>query len=155
MIRDDALYFVVYGQPAPAGSKTVGFTKSGAHFVRDSAKGSAQWKRTVAQKAGEVMEGGDLLAGPLALTVTFHVPRPKGHYGTGRNAGSVRSSAPEYPTTRPDTTKLLRAIEDALTGIVWRDDAQVVVQTARKLYGSPARVEITVHPMASVARVAA
>ena len=32
-------------------------------------------------------------------------------------------------------TKLIRAVEDALTGIVWRDDAQVAVQKVAKVYG--------------------
>ena len=41
-------------------------------------------------------------------------------------------------------TKLVRAVEDALTGLVWRDDAQVVVQTVRKRYGHPERAEVLV-----------
>ena len=45
---------------------------------------------------------------------------------------------------RPDATKLVRAVEDALTGLVWRDDAQVVIQTVRKRYGHPERAEIFV-----------
>lgn len=145
----------VYGQPQPAGSKTVGFAKSGQHFVRDSAKGSAEWKRTVAQVAGAEMSGRSLLEGPLGLVVDFYLPRPKGHFGTGRNAGSVKGSAPLFPVTKPDATKLLRAVEDALTGIVWRDDAQVVEQHVRKHYGEPTRVEISVDVMTLEQEVAA
>lgn len=135
-----AVRFTVYGQPQPAGSKTAGRTKAGKMFVRDSAKGSAPWKRQVAQAAGEAMNGTGLLDGALQLVVNFIVPRPKGHYG----ARGLRPSAPVFPVVRPDTTKLVRAVEDACTGVVWRDDSQVVAQHAFKNYGEPARVEIEV-----------
>lgn len=135
--------FTVYGQPQPAGSKTAGKTKSGKLFVRDSARGSAPWKRQVAQAAGEAMNGAGLLDGALELSVIFTVPRPKGHFG----ARGLRPSAPEHPTVRPDVTKLLRAVEDACTGVVWRDDAQVVAQHALKGYGEPACAEVEVHTL--------
>lgn len=132
--------FTVHGVPQPAGSKTAGRTKDGRMFVRDSARRSAPWKRQVAQAAGEAMNGGGLLDGALRLGVCFVVPRPKGHYG----AKGLRPSAPEHPTVRPDVTKLLRAVEDACTGVVWRDDAQVVWQVAWKEYGEPAHCLVTV-----------
>lgn len=86
------------------------------------------------------MNGAGLLDGPLVLVVQFYVPRPKSHYG----ARGLRPSAPDYPAVRPDVTKLLRAVEDACTGVVWRDDAQVVEQHAGKSYGEPARAYVTV-----------
>jgi Holliday junction resolvase RusA-like endonuclease len=36
----------------------------------------------------------------------------------------------------PDTTKLVRSTEDALKGICWRDDSQVVYQVASKEYAA-------------------
>ena len=138
--RVSEVSFTVYGSAQPAGSKTVGRTGDGRTFVRDSAKRGQPWRRQVAQVAGEAMNGGGLLEGPLLLTVRFTVPRPKGHLG----ARGLRPSAPAYPAVRPDVTKLLRAVEDACTGIVWLDDAQVVEQHALKVYGEPARAEIEV-----------
>lgn len=46
---------------------------------------------------------------------------------------------------KPDLDKLVRATLDALTGVIYVDDAQVVSINARKMYGSPERVEITAH----------
>lgn len=132
--------FTVYGVAQPAGSKTAGRTKDGRTFVRDSAKRGQPWRRQVAQVAGEAVNGGGLLEGPLELSVIFTMPRPKSHYG----AHGLRPSAPAYPTTRPDATKLLRAVEDACTGIIWRDDAQVVAQHAYKVYGEPACAQVRV-----------
>jgi Holliday junction resolvase RusA-like endonuclease len=140
-----AVTFTVPGVAAPAGSKR-GFVnrRSGRVIITDDSKRSKPWQARVADAAID-LELAELLAGPLMLRLTFHLPRPAGHFGTGRNAGTVRPSAPEYPTVKPDVTKLVRAVEDALTGLIWRDDAQVVDQQASKLYGAPARCEIHVH----------
>jgi len=91
--------------------------------------------------------GRTLLDGPLELHVIFYAPRPKGHYGSGRNSGVLKHHAPAYPIVKPDVTKLLRAVEDAITGICWRDDAQVVVQHAEKRYGEPARAVVAIAPV--------
>jgi Holliday junction resolvase RusA-like endonuclease len=93
------------------------------------------------------MSGAELLHGPLHLSLVFCLARPKGHFGSGRNADVVKPSAPRYPTVKPDATKLTRAVEDAMTGIVWRDDAQVVDQYVTKVYDEPERVVVTVRPM--------
>jgi Holliday junction resolvase RusA-like endonuclease len=142
-----AIAFTVFGNAVPAGSKTTGHTNQGRTFVRDSSGHRGKdWRRNVAQEAGVAMHRRHLLDGPLELHVVFYVPRPKGHYGSGRNAGVVKSAAPAYPTVKPDVTKLLRAVEDACTGVVWRDDAQVVTQHAQKRYGEPARCVVAVAP---------
>lgn len=134
------LSFTVYGTPAPSGSKTPFRGKSGAIFVRDASPRSYPWKRDVAKEAALAMRGGHLLAGPLRLEVAFYVPRPKGHFGKK----GLRAIAPAFPTVKPDATKLLRAVEDSMNGVVWRDDSQVVEQYVTKQYGEPARAEVSV-----------
>ena len=142
------LRFTVLGKLQPAGSKK-GFVNpnTGKVVIVEDAKLSKPWKQEVAGAAEyAVGESGWTVCDPrpMRLDVAFMLIRPKGHYGSGRNAGMVRVGAPAYPATKPDATKLLRAVEDALTGVVWRDDAQVVEQAVWKLYGEPERVEIKV-----------
>jgi Holliday junction resolvase RusA-like endonuclease len=43
---------------------------------------------------------------------------------------------------RPDADKLVRACLDALTGVLWEDDSQVVEISARKVYGPTERVDV-------------
>jgi Holliday junction resolvase RusA-like endonuclease len=57
----------------------------------------------------------------------FVLERPKTDWGTGRNAGRLKPRAPAWPLKRPDSTKLVRAVEDALTGILWSDDSVIVL----------------------------
>jgi Holliday junction resolvase RusA-like endonuclease len=134
----------VYGEAQPAGSKR-GFKnpRTGAVIVTDANPKSKGWKAQVAQAAGEKFEG-ELLDGPLFVAFTFRRPRPRSHYGTGRNRGFVKPSAPAFPTTRPDALKLARGVEDALTGVVWTDDARIVTELLEKRWGEPARVEIEI-----------
>lgn len=144
MIGDVA--FTVYGDPAPAGSKTRATSPDGSRtWVRDSSKRSYPWKAAVSAAAGEAMNGDGLLDGPLFLSLTFFRTRPSSHFGTGRNAGVLKPSAPAHPTKKPDVLKLARAVEDAMTGIVYRDDAQIVVERLEKRFDSgPSRVEVFV-----------
>jgi Holliday junction resolvase RusA-like endonuclease len=146
------IHLTVLGRPQPAGSKKAfQHPRTGRIVVTDDAKHSRPWKQQVAGAARDALieaREGDrfaaLLTGPLRVRFEFFFVRPKGHYGTGRNAHLVKASAPDFPTVKPDTTKLVRAAEDALTGVLWRDDAQIVEQTASKHYGTPERCEITV-----------
>lgn len=137
------LVFTVYGQPQTAGSKRAfPFRRPNGSLgtsVTDDNPKSRSWKGMVAHAAREAYQG-ELLDGPLAVTFTFYRPRCKGHIG----AKGVKASAPRYPTTKPDVLKLARAVEDALTGVIWRDDAQICVERIYKDWGEPARVEITV-----------
>lgn len=132
--------FTVHGIPKPAGSKRAFLNpKTKRIVVTDDCKTGRDWKASMQAAAIEAMAGDDPATGPLGLHVTFWMPRPKSHY---RKDGTVKESAPDWHDIRPDATKLLRCAEDAMTGIVWRDDAQVVSQEVTKRYadGSPRAV---------------
>ena len=73
---------------------------------------------------------------PLNVEMTFYFPRPKSHYGTGKNVNVLKENAPTHHTKKPDAMKLARAVEDALTGIVWKDDSQVWNCMVQKEYTS-------------------
>jgi len=72
---------------------------------------------------------------PMHVTATFQFIRP------------ARSPARPYPVVRPDLDKVLRGLFDALTGIAYHDDAQVVSIKTVKVYGPDARTTIEVGPL--------
>jgi Holliday junction resolvase RusA-like endonuclease len=139
--------FTVLGPPQPQGSKTTGRTHTGQPYLRESNRHLQPWRQAIAAAALEAMNGHPALTGPLRLHALFIFTRPANHYGTGRNAERLKPSAPPYVQTRPDTDKLLRAIGDALAGIVYRDDNQLVIVHAEKHYGTPACAHLTVEEL--------
>ena len=80
------------------------------------------------------------------LDMVFVLQRPKGHYGTGRNAGKIKDSAPRHPKGRPDIDNYIKFCMDCITsmGQVWKDDSQVVSMVAVKRYGENPRTEIEI-----------
>lgn len=157
-LSDDTIRITVMGKSQPAGSKQafVPLDKDGNPY-RDKSNGriivnvvdanpkSKEWKQIVGYTAKRDYRG-PLLQGPISLVLRFYCLRCKGHFGTGRNAGIVKDSAPPFPIVKPDVLKLARAVEDALTGVLYEDDAQIVREVLTKEYGDTARVEIEVRP---------
>lgn len=148
MDADWPIRIVVFGEAKTAGSKK-GFVnkKTGKVIITDDSKKSKPWKLTVAQAAADQYVG-PLLTCALDVEIVFVIARLKGHYGSGRNAELLKDTAPLQPTVRPDVLKLARGVEDALTGVIWRDDALIVNESLQKRYGDRERVEIRVRPTA-------
>jgi len=117
----------VRGRPAPQGSKSFKGRAGGKGVMVESSKHVKPWRTDVKHAAlAAVGDAWTLLDGPLVVSMVFTFPRPKGHWRTGRNAHLLRDSAPTRPATIPDLSKLVRSTEDALTQVVWTDDARVV-----------------------------
>lgn len=134
----EAVAFFVPGVPQPGGSKKGFVLKTGRVAIVEDAKHNAPWRAVVALAGREVFQTGPL-TGPLAVSFSFAMPRPGSHYGTGRNADKLKPAAPAGHTSKPDVTKLIRSTEDALKGIAWVDDCQIVSQSAGKMYTNDRR----------------
>lgn len=126
------IWFFVPGIPAPQGSKR----HVGGGRMVESSKRLPGWRSDVAWRATQAMSGQQAIPRGVAVRVDlrFNFTRPRGHYGTGRNADRLKPTAPQHHTVKPDVDKLERAILDALTGVVWHDDSQVVCVTKWKVY---------------------
>lgn len=80
------------------------------------------------------------MSGPLAMTIKFNMPRLKSHYGKK----GLKTNAPKYHEVKPDTSNLLKAVEDALTGVLWHDDSQLSIVVATKQYSEVPGIWISV-----------
>ena len=83
---------------------------------------------------------GIILEGALEVIVTVILPVPDSYSKKRRErclAGLDR------PIGRPDLDNYLKCL-DALNGIVWKDDSQVVTMTAQKRYGEEPRMIVTI-----------
>lgn len=83
--------------------------------------------------------------GPVALSVSFWFARPKSHF----NSKGLRPGVPTHHVQVPDVDNLVKLLKDALKGIAWRDDAQVVDVYMRKRWATSgvARTMVVIEEM--------
>lgn len=116
--------FRVDGHPVPQGSKKYMGHRGGKPILLESAGGLKSWRENIAWQARSAAIGTSKInEGPVKVKLLFEFHRPK--------------SAPRSrmrPSVRPDIDKLARAALDALTGVLFRDDSQVVSLSAHKFY---------------------
>lgn len=124
--------FFVPGIPRPQGSKR----HVGRGIMVESSKYVKDWRSLVSLAAKGAMGDAALMDGPLQMIVSFHFPRPKSHSKTKRLS--------VWHTSKPDASKLLRAAEDAMTGIVFGDDSQLCVIDVSKVYDDHPGVRVHV-----------
>ena len=89
----------------------------------------------------------------VQVKLVFRVKRPQCHFGTGRNAGRLKPSAPEWPlgggtgaTPRGnvgDVDNYAKAVLDEMNTVCFDDDAQVAVLVVSKLYADDAESGVT------------
>ena len=130
---------VVRGKPAPQGSKVS--TRYGG--MREASQFVMPWRNQIVSACIEQqINNGEIIEQPVEIFIDFLFHRPQGHYGTGRNEGNLKPSAPTYPITRStgDIDKLCRSTLDGLSipsgGILLRDDSLVVNLRAKKEFAS-------------------
>lgn len=133
---EEVLRFDVVGmEPAPQGSKRpVGRDRQGRALMVESCKRVKPWRQLVADAALAAVPRRPLIASPCVLCAEFRFLRPKGHHGA---SGQLKAKAPRHHTVRPDVSKLLRSTEDALTGVLLRDDSLIIAAPAIKRYCLP------------------
>jgi Holliday junction resolvase RusA-like endonuclease len=147
--------FTVIGRPQQRGSKKVGLIpnrkggwveKNGRPIVtaRDDNERSKAWMDSCKLAAYQVFKG-ELIDAPVELLVRFYFKRPSAHFGTGKNTGVLKASAPMYHAQSPDLDKLVRCLGDALTGVVYRDDKQICrTLSQREWTTTTERAEVTI-----------
>lgn len=85
------------------------------------------------------------IRGPVEVIADFMMPRPNGHYRTGKNAGELRPKAKKFHDAKPDLENIEKSTLDALTEAgVWADDSLVCIKITRKVYVHPSAAGATI-----------
>lgn len=129
-----AVTFTVHGKSATKGSSVSFLGEAGAVVTKADNRRLGEWTQAVAwsAKVAGVRRIPKPRAAGVRLVLVF--PRPP----------RVSVAARPYMTVPPDVDKCLRAALDALTGIAYDDDAQIVVSSQIKVYGDRAETIIQV-----------
>jgi Holliday junction resolvase RusA-like endonuclease len=142
--------FGVRGVPVPQGALVR--SPHGGLYHRDAKRLDA-WRGAIAVEAADAVGDNRPMEGPVAVAIEFVLPRPQSHYlpANGRRSRPLlRADAPEFVSGPPDVDKLCRALLDALTAVVIRDDGQVASVSARKVYETDDRhtgCRVSVRPL--------
>lgn len=131
--------FRVYGLPQTKGSAK-GFVipgkfgkKARAIITNDNTKNKG-WAQTVSGEAQRHRLATCPWSGPIALMLVFFMPIPK----------SLPKRAPQFMVKKPDLDKMVRSVKDALKGVMYEDDRQVVDMDTHKVYAESPGVWIQV-----------
>ncbi len=130
--------FTVYGEPVAQGRPK--FTTAGG-FVRayDPAR-SREYKQYVRAEALRVKPEKPL-EGELTMQVDIYREIPKSFSKkkiTEAIEGRLR------PTTKPDVSNIIKGVEDAIKGIIYKDDSQIVDLSVSKWYSEIPRIEVKI-----------
>lgn len=120
-----SLRFTVLGVARPKGS-TRAFMRPGMKFpiVTSDNKSVKGWEESV-RAAIQQHAAGFFFEGPVSVRIAFHLPRPK-----------TLPKRVDAHTKKPDVDKLARGSLDAMKGILWTDDSQVVDLHVTKHYAA-------------------
>lgn len=123
-MEPNAVTFFVPGKPEPQGSARA-FVVKGKPVVTSDNPEVKSWRGVVTTAASTAMGGRPPEPdGPVTVHIVFVMPRPKSHPKTRK--------LPH--TKKPDLDKLVRAVFDGLTAVVFRDDSQVTTVISTKHY---------------------
>ena len=84
---------------------------------------------------------GKLVTGAVLVEMTFYKPVPKS-WSNARRMDALAGK--ERPTVKPDVDNLAKCVMDALNGVAWLDDKQVVGLVCYKAYSRAGCTEVTV-----------
>lgn len=105
----------------------------GKHIQLYTPEKTACYEGVIALTARQAMAGRLLLEGPVLTVMEIRLPIPQSWPKRKQQAALAGT---EYPTKKPDADNVIKAIFDALNGVVWHDDTQVVDMVVRKRYAA-------------------
>lgn len=125
----------IYIPGDPVGKERPRHTKSGHTYTPEKTKAYEAKVAACFRKAH-----GKRLDGPVFLAITAYMPIPK--RATKADRAAMEAGA-RLPMKRPDADNIAKVCMDALNGLAYHDDAQVIGLSVLKRYGEP-HVEINI-----------
>lgn len=139
--------FFIPGQPVGKGRPIAGFkfAKGGVKLpsLRTPAK-TVNYEGLVAHAASLAMAGRALLEGPVDVDITIACQIPAS-WSQKKQRQAIAGRV--FPCTKPDVDNVVKIVFDALNGVLWKDDVQVVDLALRKRYSASPGVRVDVCPI--------
>lgn len=128
----------------PFGKQSVRVAARGGFAVKYMPKETVAYEASCAHEAKLSMGERPLLEGPVELKLQFFYPIPKSWSKKKQEAARLGQIV---PTKKPDSSNVLKSVEDGFTGAVWVDDCQVVDHHITKRFAEEPCVIAIVTPL--------
>ncbi len=102
---------------------------------------SKRYQEALAWSARAAFGSGPPLEGPVTVEIEAWLPIPTSWSNKRKTAAATGQI---WPTTKPDVDNLCKNALDAMNGIVYKDDAQVIKETLFKGYHDTPCLRVTV-----------
>lgn len=119
------------------------FARRGRGVVAYEKKEMKAWRAECSKLVEEAFEAKKLIEGPLKIDAIFYIQPPK-HISFKKKLKEKLEAEEIFCSKKPDIDNYLKALLDSMTGIVFKDDGQVVECRARKLYSLKPRIKFTI-----------
>ena len=128
---------------SPIGQGRPKFSTINGHPKAYDPEKSRNYKAYVRMLATQAIKdsGFEMIDGPCNVVIQAYFEVPKSKSKKFREAALKGT---ERPTKKPDADNIVKAIQDALNGLVYKDDAYIVHLAYQKFYSDNPRVEVFV-----------
>ncbi len=133
-MSDKVILFKIPGEPVAKGRPRV--TRWGAHTPEKTVNYETLVKEMYAITYGQTMLEGEL---DIEIKLYFQIPK-----STSKKKRELMEQGKIRPTKRPDLDNCMKTITDALNGIAYKDDSQIVDAAVRKYYSNTPRAEVCI-----------
>ena len=140
--------FTVPGKPVA--KQRPKFSRAGAFVRTYTPEKTVNYESLVRLAASDAMNGARPMEGPVLLTVAINLQIP---VSASKKQQALMAANVVMPTKKPDADNVLKAVKDAINGVVWRDDAQVVDITVSKRYSASPCVQVVVEALEPQAEI--
>ena len=125
----------------PVGKQRARYAKRGNFVQTYTPDKTRNYESLIKEAAIQAMGSSECLETPVNLYLYIRTPIPQS-YSKKRSEACLNGS--EKPIKKPDASNVLKSVEDAMNGVVYKDDSQIVNIHVSKVYSSVAGVDICV-----------
>lgn len=125
----------------PVGKGRPKFARRGNFVTAYTPKKTVDYESTVKAAGQQAMGSQEPLETPISLYLYVRVPIPASY---SKKATAACLDGSQKPIKKPDADNVLKAISDALNGVCYKDDSQIVNIHATKVYATVPGVDVCI-----------
>jgi len=125
----------------PVGKQRARYAKRGNFVQTYTPDKTRNYETLIKEAAIEAMGSSEPLETPVTLYLYIRAPIPK---SLPKKRIEACLNGLEKPIKKPDASNVLKSVEDAMNGVVYKDDSQIVNIHVSKVYSSVSGVDVCI-----------